>query len=56
MLSTSGETLEKVMTEFQENIPEAFNRSFQIGSPKLKQSDAMVRKKATSLDSIVPLT
>jgi hypothetical protein len=28
MLSTSEETLEKVMTEYQENIPEALNRRF----------------------------
>jgi hypothetical protein len=40
MLSTSEETLEKVMTKYQENIPETLNRSF---PDRLSKTEAIRR-------------
>ena len=39
MLSTSEETLDKVMKKYKEKIPEALIEVFQVDFPKLKQSN-----------------
>jgi hypothetical protein len=54
MLSTSEETLEKVMTKYQENIQEALNRSFPDRLSKTEAIKRQLERKQLPLTPLIP--
>ena len=54
MLSTSEETLDKVMKKYKENIPEALNRSFPGRLPKAEAIKRQLDRKQLPSTSLFP--